>query len=203
MSDSDLNIGEEASDIFLELSNIGIGRAAATMSELADRQVEISIPELEIFKCGDDISPDIDIDKEDAVAYVCQGFSGDVTGQAYILLNKMAAIRLSSLMFEEEEPGESFGENEQASIVELGNIMIGGLLGTIVNEFDAKIDYEVPEIQLKGFEEFIGLINPKDSVLMIVKAKLSIGAENINCSAILLFTQDACAYLVEKLKNVT
>lgn len=42
---------DAAKDAFLEISNIGIGRAAATMSDLVGRRVNIAVPRVELSSC--------------------------------------------------------------------------------------------------------------------------------------------------------
>lgn len=185
-----VKLSEESQDVFLELSNIGIGRAAANMSELAGRQVDISVPRLDVF--DRETFALQDMEEQDTVAYVSQAFSGDLVGEAIIMLSQAGALRLSSLLFEEDTPSQTFDENEQASILELGNIMIGGILGTFSNEFEANINYDVPEIQVKGFDDFVELVKPAESVILVIKATLSIGSANVDSKVLLLFNEETC-----------
>ncbi|HEY8965892.1 MAG TPA: hypothetical protein VIM58_05580, partial [Candidatus Methylacidiphilales bacterium] len=45
----ELNLNPELSDLFIELATMGLGRAAAAMSALANREVKISAPSMEVF----------------------------------------------------------------------------------------------------------------------------------------------------------
>ena len=183
-------------DIFLELANIGIGRAAANMSDLAGRSVDISVPELELFN---ESSLEKIVSQDETIAYVVQNFEGDLKGSAYILFSESAAIQLASLLFGEDETGGRFDESEQNSILELGNIMIGGIMGTFCNEFSASINYHVPEIQLKGMSDLIQFIDPDSTFALTIQATLSIGGDNVNSHILLIYEKDTHAFLSQKL----
>lgn len=200
MSTNQILLDAGLRDAFLELTNVGIGRAAATMSELAGRTIDISVPEIEMFtpECFQEFRGAAD----STVAYVVQDFDGELVGRAFILLSKTAAIHLAELLFGEDDIGGRFDETEQNSILELGNIMIGGIMGTLCNEFSSTINYDVPEIQLKGVDELIALLSPDSNVALTIRANLSIGNEDVNSNVLLVFDDKTNQNLVEKLDSL-
>ncbi len=49
-SDPAPTLRPELSELFVELANIGVGRAAAAMSDLAQKEVKISVPSVEVIR---------------------------------------------------------------------------------------------------------------------------------------------------------
>lgn len=197
---TNLNFSQEEKDALKELCNIGIGKAASSMSELAGKKVIITVPNLEFYKVGSE-NPLKHLD-EIVTIQMKQLFYGELSGQALVVLSRDGAIRLSQLLLDEEDSEPVFDENEQASILELGNIMIGGIMGSLANALGTAIRYDLPELQLKGFAGLFNLLDSDQPVILIVSATLTIGPEDISSYLILLFGKDDLITLEDKLKEI-
>lgn len=174
---------ENARDAFLEIANIGIGRAANAMSELVERQVTIEVPRLE---CADNAASGLINELgANSTVHVSQGFSGEISGEAILVLGKPGAMSLASLLLEDIDMGDAFGDTVQGAILELGNIMIGGLVGSLSNAANIPFSYEVPQIHLKGTEP-IGKDFEKETFMVIIKAQLTIDTEDVTSFLVLV-----------------
>lgn len=191
---------DEVQDAFLELTNIGIGRAASAMSELVDRHLQITVPHFHFYQIGEGSAiPEF---QRMATVQVLQVFSGDIQGRVLLVLSKEGAVHLSSLLLDEDVQEEAFGESEQGAILELGNIMIGGLMGSLANTLDIEFHYDPPEIQLRGDDNLaLGLWKSGEPLVVVIKATLSIEGENVSSYLILLVNLENFDRLIKLLNQ--
>jgi len=180
---------EEVQDAFLELTNIGIGKAASAMSELVDRHLQITVPHFHYFQVGEGSAiPEFHLK---STVQVLQVFSGMIEGRVLLVLSKEGAVRLASMLLDEDVREDAFGETEQSAILELGNIMIGGLMGSLSNSMELSLNYEPPEIQMRGDDNLaLGQWKTGEPLVVVIKATLTIDEEDVSSYLILLVNLD-------------
>src|SRR6185369_4347314 len=82
-----------------ELINIGYGRAAAALSELTGRRINLDVPKVAVYPVQE-IGTALKDVLSGEVASVHQVFSGPVSGNALLLLDRDAALMLNSLLLD-------------------------------------------------------------------------------------------------------
>jgi chemotaxis protein CheC len=192
----------ETLDALRELVNIGVGRAACSISELCSREVGINVPKLE-FCDFDEPAQLLDLQRGSTLR-VSQGFSGVLAGHALLVLNEHGARRMAGLLLGSDFSPDALHENEQAALLELGNIIMGGVIGNLADQLGHAVNYELPQLQLRGIDGFVDLISdlvePRTSRVLLMQASLSIAAENISGYLVLLFTRDQLAEMLSRLE---
>ncbi|HXG49266.1 MAG TPA: chemotaxis protein CheC [Methylomirabilota bacterium] len=177
-----------ALDALCELVNIGVGRAAAALAELTGRTVAIAVPTVEVVRF-DHPSQVADL-QQGITLRVSQAFTGGLSGQALLILNSQGAQRLAELLLGKPPGDGSFDANDQAALLELGNIIIGGVIGRLVDHLGVSVNYDLPMLQLRGVSDVVDLISdlvgPGQTHLLLMRASLSIAAEHISGYLILL-----------------
>lgn len=190
-------------DAFLETANLGVGRAAASLHELTGRKVEIHVPELCIFWTDEPIKM-LDL-QQTAVLRVSQRFSSDLEGYALLILNEVGATRVAKLILGEEIETESFGETEQSALLELANIMLNGVMGSLANQMKLKLVYQVPFLDLKGIADVVDLVrdllpeNPGRVVFM--RAAIKISAETVHGYVVMVLDEESFQLVISRLED--
>jgi len=202
---AELNLNPELNDLFIELATMGLGRAASAMSALAEREVKISAPSMEVFSIQNR-TVCLSIEAGPTLR-VSQAIKGGLHGQAVVVLSKAGATRIAQLLLEKtDESGDAFDETDQAAIIELGNIMIGSIVGTLANHFKASISYDIPKLDLCGStavgELISDLVSPNCSELLVLRSTLSINDSNIQSYFLLLLEDNCLQSLSEKLEVI-
>ncbi|MCS7008494.1 MAG: chemotaxis protein CheC [Chthoniobacterales bacterium] len=198
---SPIQLNDQIRDAFLELANIGIGRAAAAMSELVGRHIRISVPSIQFSQL--DPSSSIPEFHSSATVQVIQEFQQGLEGRALLILSRDGACGISSLMLGEEIDPDTFGATEQAAILELANIMIGGLTGSLCNSLQMSITYAPPELQLISDDHIsLGPWHANHPVGVILKASLSLENCDIASYIALVLTEPSFKTLESKIQNV-
>lgn len=192
----------ETLDALRELVNIGVGRAACSISELCSREVGINVPNLEFYDF--DEPAQLHHLQRGSTLRVSQGFSGVLAGHALLVLNEHGARRMAGLLLGSDCSPEALHENEQVALLELGNIIMGGVIGNLADQLGQAVNYELPQLQLRGIDGFVDLISdlvePRTSRVLLMQASLSIAAENISGYLVLLFTHDQLTGMLSRLE---
>lgn len=194
------NVPEAVRDALIEVANIGTGRAAAAMSELLGNHVVIEVPSLEFFHF--DPAASIAEFQEQATVQIIQEFVSGLQGRAVLILSKQGAIGVADRLLDEELNEEAFGPTAQSAILELGNILIGGLTGSLGNVLGISLTYAPPEIQVRGDEHLlIGSWHRSEPLGIIVKAALRLEGCDISSYLAIVLSTESFNFLTQKLQD--
>ncbi|HKI96677.1 MAG TPA: chemotaxis protein CheC [Gemmatimonadales bacterium] len=132
-------------DALREVANIGAGHAATALSQLTDRRIMISVPEINIARLED--VPDSLGDPEEVVAAVLMHMLGDLTGRTLLLLPESNARLLCDLLLKRAVGAtKTFGELEQSSLKEAGNILGGAYMNALSDFMGMMLLPSVPSL---------------------------------------------------------
>jgi chemotaxis protein CheC len=128
-----VSLDERQRDALREVANIGAGHAATALSQMTDRVIMISVPEVQIRRLED--VAELLGPPDTPVAAVAMHVMGDLTGQSMVILPSEAARVLVDLLLRRPAgTTREFGEMEQSSLKETGNILTSAYL-TALSDF--------------------------------------------------------------------
>ena len=127
MTDNELEILRR--DGLKEVASIGAGHAATALSQLTDRRIMISVPQVRRIEY--DEVPRMMAGFGDHVAVVMMRMLGDLTGRTLLVFPKPTAARLAALMLRRPGSSEELGEMEQSAIKEAGNILSSAYMNAL------------------------------------------------------------------------
>lgn len=117
-------------DALREVANIGAGHAATALSQMTDRRIMISVPQINVTRLED--VPDTLDDPQEVVAAVLMHMLGDLTGRTLLMLPESNAKLLCDLLLRRPAgTTTTFGEIEQSSLKEAGNILGGAYMNAL------------------------------------------------------------------------
>jgi chemotaxis protein CheC len=121
-------------DALREVANIGAGHAATALSQLTQRRVMLSVPEIRIVRIEE--AAEVMGDPERVVAAILMRVLGDATGRTVQVFPAATASRLAGMLLWRPHLRfpEDFGPLEQSTLKEVGNI-IGGAYLNALSEF--------------------------------------------------------------------
>lgn len=134
-------------DALTELVNLGVGRAAVSLRDLAGEQVHLSVPNVTLVTRARAI--EILNEKGSALVGVHQIFEGDIVGRAFLIFPETNSIELVRAVAGGELVLEEIIELEQEALAETGNIVLNGCLSTIANLLQRRLTISLPEV-LRG-----------------------------------------------------
>ena len=136
------------SDALNELFNIGLHRAAASLSEITAQRVVVDLPRLWVCPVNELQLHLVDLVQGD-LATVHQIFRGEFAGDAVLLLEYDKAAILAALLTENDAAATGLiDESAREVLTEVGNIVLSACLGAFGNVLDVSVSFSVPRMQI-------------------------------------------------------
>jgi len=132
-------------DALREVENIGAGHAATALSQMTNRRIMITVPEISVSRLEDVAGllgkPD------EVVAAVLLHMLGDLTGRTLLVFPETAARRLCDLLLARPiGKTTEFGMLEQSSLKEAGNILCGAYMNALSSFMGMMLLPSVPSL---------------------------------------------------------
>jgi chemotaxis protein CheC len=145
-----MKLSAHDTDALTELFNIGLHRAAASLSELTGQRVLVDLPQL--WVCALD---DLQLRLRDLVAgelaTVHQVFRGEVAGDAVLLLEYDKAALLAQVMTDGDvAPGGVLDQSAREVLAEVGNIVLSACLSAFGNVLQVAVSFSVPRLHVES-----------------------------------------------------
>lgn len=139
-------------DALTELFNIGLHRAAASLSELTDQRVLVDLPRLWVCPLKD-LHGVLKQLLTGELATVHQIFGGSVSGDAVLLLEYDKAALLASVMTDGQVAGDGrIDTSAREVLAEVGNIVLGACLSAFGNMLHVSVSFSVPRIHIESLD---------------------------------------------------
>ena len=131
-----------------EVANIGAGHAATALSQLTNRRITIDVPEVSVVKL-EDIGHVVG-EPDEIVSAVLMKILGDVTGRTVQVFPGKTASRLTGMLLGKPDPQfpEGFGDLEQSTLKEVGNIIVGAYLNALSEFMGMLLIMSVPALAI-------------------------------------------------------
>jgi chemotaxis protein CheC len=150
-----VNLDEFETDALAELFNVGLHRAAASLSEITGQRIAVDMPRLVIC-------PITEIEVEltgllgGEIATVHQMFGGAVAGDAVLLLEQDKAAALAKLMTAGEAGlGGRLDQSAREVLAEIGNIVLGACLSGFGDMLQTPVSFSVPRIHIESLKNIL------------------------------------------------
>jgi len=139
-------------DALTELFNIGLHRAAASLSELTHQRVQVDLPRLWVCPLKE-LKPTLATLVSGELATVHQIFGGAVGGDAVLVLEYDKAALLASVMTEGQvASGGQIDTSAREVLSEVGNIVLSACLSAFGNILKVAVSFSVPRIHIDSLD---------------------------------------------------
>lgn len=132
-------------DVLREIGNIGAGNAATSLSQMLDREVDMTTPNVRILDISD--AANALGGPEMPVVAILAKLEGDVTGiMVFLIEQEFTQGVLATLLGESEAHCECLTDLERSAIAELGNIMMSAYVNSIGTMAQLNMKISVPAV---------------------------------------------------------
>ncbi len=156
-----MHITSEHLDAIQELLNIGVGRAAGALNQMLEKPVRLHVPSIK-FERMEEISKDVPFHGDSPIASVQLPFKGAYQGAACLLFPTESASTLVKLLAGGTTDPGTLNSLKEATLTEIGNIVLNGVMGSLANVLNNQLIYSVPFFQETSLQ---GLLRPSASDL--------------------------------------
>ena len=134
-------------DALREVANIGAGHAAIALSQLINRRIMISVPEVNVTKLED--VPELLGHPDEVVAAVLMHMMGDLTGRTVVLFPASCARTLCDILLRHPlGTTTGFNEMEQSGLKEVGNILSSAYMNALSDFMGMMLVPSVPSLAI-------------------------------------------------------
>ena len=156
-------------DILREIFNIGVGKAAEMLSEIIDRKIILSVPDILILEKEDKKIEEVQSFPIGTVMVSSIDFEKDINGKARLIFpaNKMRPF-LDLCKGEDGDEDFGFTDLDFDILKEVGNIILNSLVGEIGNFLNLQLKYTLPVVDLIQEDDFKRLVSREKSSNIIL-----------------------------------
>lgn len=186
-------------DIYMEVANVSIGRAADALARHFDVFVHLPLPNVNIFEVTELHMALEDLAQNDQVSGVCQGFSGEgIAGEALVLLSDSSISDLKKLM---KVPADSEELEELELLMDVSNILVGSFLNGLGQQAEVRFFQGQPVLlgQHIPIESVIQSTTGSFSKTMTFEVSYTIDKTSIRCDLLFMFVDECLPLLDNKL----
>jgi chemotaxis protein CheC len=153
-------LSELENDALIEIFNIGVGHAAASMSAIVNEAVRMSVPSISFIPRaeaarllgagagGQDTAPE-------RICGVSQHYAGAFETEAILMFPEDKSLEIVRLMVGEAVPLKELTDMEQEAMCEIGNIMLNSCVGTLANIFQRELQGSLPQYHVGTSDEIL------------------------------------------------
>ena len=198
-----MNLSPLEIDALTELVNIGVGRAASSLSDIIGEHVVLKVPHVDVLPLKELPAVMTQFNNKKH-SLVLQSFQGDFTGTSALVFPPESAIRLVSALTGGEMDSPKLDLVRSGTLIEIGNIVINAILGTMGNMLDCDFIFSLPEFrEIKRLTDIIESddAEKKSGFIMLAEANFNISSLEIQGFIVIIFKLDSLNNLVAMIKK--
>ena len=182
-----------------------MGRAAASLSEMIDEEVLLTVPSLEAVTYRDamDKFHELSPNPIDAVE---QYFDGDFSGSAFLFFGDQSSLELVRRILGESYASTQLGELEQEALKEVSNIILNACFGCIAEVLDCEIESGVPVLLRGNVGDILNIERMhigQEPLVLTLSMSFSLPDNLIQGQVSLLMTSESIRKLIRELEQYT
>ncbi len=189
-----MKLTTEQSGAITEVINIGVGRAAASLSQLVDERIELEVPRIQMCNLKE-LSDHIQAREERLDTLVSQDFGGVVNGRSLLGFSRTSGIKLAQIIGDGDTSHDDLDLDLCGILEEVGNIVLNAVLGSLANMMETTLTYSIPELHTESMIEKVIAgrlpnIDDDDERILLADAQFGVSRLKIHGSLVVVFELD-------------
>ena len=194
-------ISQRSLEILQEMVNVGVGKGAQVLNTLLSHHVVLDVPRL-VETTAEGLLAAMEFPDGQKLSCVQMAYQGQLQGEVQLLFSAEAASQMISLIMAQEVSPEELDFIRQATLTEVGNIVINAVIGTLSNLLGFHLQYTLPSFRGGSLSQ-IESQHERGSKELILLAKTSFTIETLSLKGnmILFFSWPTYKNLEEALEG--
>lgn len=180
---------DDQKEALQEIANIGMGQAGASIAQVLDHFVVLSIPRI-LFLRHENLAESLrSAVGEGQVSAVRQAFHSNVRGEALVVFGAQRCNDLADLMGYEQDLDRAA---ELELLLDITNILVGACLGGIAEQLQEKMSFSPPSLMADRapIENLLSANDVSWNNALLVEVNFSLEQRNFACHLLILMTED-------------
>lgn len=172
-----MDLNELQRDALGEIFNIGVGRAASSLSQIVNDTVLLSAPEVTLVR-REDASRVLLGSEFRQFSTVSQHFSGAFDAEAMLIFPESNALEIVRLMVGPHMSIEELSEFEQEAMCEVGNIILNACMSALADLFHIALNGTLP-VHRFGDTESLAILGGEDQMVLVLQVDMTISQQRV------------------------
>ncbi len=129
-------------DALGEIGNIGLGNAATAMAQILGKEIQISVPKVNVISLEEVFE---NVDEETVVYAVVARVLGDAPGNILFMFDTSTMMKVAEMLVGKQE-GEELSEIGYSALGEIGNIIFATYMNAISQMTNLRLFPSVPAV---------------------------------------------------------
>lgn len=159
-------LDELETDLLAELFNIGVGKAADSLSKMVNQEVRLSVPSVE-FRSIEAMADYLGGDN--LVCSVSQEMRGPFNARSMLMFHEDSSMEVVRQMMGNTLSDELVADMQEEALNEIGNIVLNACIGSIASTLGNQFEVDLPVFRQDKPLNLLshGMISNDRSVLLI------------------------------------
>jgi chemotaxis protein CheC len=176
-------------DLLCELFNIGIGRAAAAMSEMLQDEVLLSVPEVHFITVSEVTDH---LGKRSRSMYcIRQPFNGTFSGNALLIFPEEKSLEMVKVLIGNIPPGTELLQVQRDALLEVGNVVLNACLASLSEMTSTPFECSLPTVDSGDTRRVLGT-RVQNHVVLLIHIRFELKMQNIE--GFVVFVMNSTSY---------
>lgn len=167
-------LSELEQDYLVELFNIGIGKAANSLSQIVNQEIVLSVPAVEYITVAD-LNTKMGEHKD--ICSVSQSVQGKFSANSMLLFPEESSLEVVKKMLGEGYSNETIAELHQEGFTEIGNIVLNACIGSLGESFQEEFKVGLPYYQIGSTSKVIQI--PENDNILFIRINLMLSESKV------------------------
>ncbi len=191
-----ITISELQRDALGEMFNIGVGRAAASLSQIVGEEILLSAPEIHLLS-PEDAAKAVLGSGDQKFSAVTQTFTGPFVARAMLVFPETNALEIIRMMIGEHISLEELTEFEQEAMSEVGNIILNATLSSLADLFGVELHGSLPTHRFGDAASMLVDSGEDRQIILVIQVDLIISKQQIQGHILFLLSVSSLNSMLE------
>ncbi|HPT51399.1 MAG TPA: chemotaxis protein CheX [Accumulibacter sp.] len=182
-------------DALGEVFNIGVGRAASSLSEIVRDEVELSAPMITLVPASE-VATTLLGSEFSKISMVTVDFSGPFDARSMLIFPERNALAIIGNMLEASLSPEELAEFEQEAMCEVGNIILNACISALADLFDVEFHGGLPVHHFGDSDSIAAFGNNSRDVILVLEIDLTLRQQHIKGNLMFLLSVSSLSNLL-------
>ena len=197
---------EFQTDALCECINIGVGQAAAVLSELVGDTIELDIPAIRTVQLSS-VRDYLDNHYDKWHSCVLLEFMSEFSGDAVLIFSEESARGWAGLVSSNQfgEDLELTSDMQNDFLLEIGNILINGCIGSLSNLMEIECDFSIPKMYNRINSELFDDMLDRDQSQhfgMIISTTLKAEGKSVSTDLFLTLKENSLPFFLKSVDKM-
>lgn len=184
-------LDELQQDALIEAFNVGIGQAAASLSDIVREPVRLSVLSVQFVQFLE-ACKQLSAGSPDRICAVSQEFSGSFEATGLLIFPERQSLEVVRLMLNESLSLQELTDLEQDAMSEIGNILLNACTSAVAQLFSSRLTSSLPSYNL-GTAEDILQPHAREGSELVMLLHIDLLLEKRQLNGIIAFMLNGCA----------